>query len=292
MEQIPKPPIPTDFIYGQESRFPGKVGLFIKEGSDNLHLIFDFDRTLTIGRGAEDVTTWHILKSHMPAEGQHRYQELFEENRAHELNGTMDEARAVAWWSNILDLFVEHKVDIKAVEHDFLDKASIRPQAQELFSVCEQAGIPTIIMSAGIKDVISVWSRAYNINPTIVLSTSLKLNANGIAEGWNKDSLVHILNKKEIDHPELSRIRLERPNAIIIGDSLNDADMASGVKNVMRVRVYDPREDETDELDAVRTRTFEQFDTIIETGNLSAVRELIQQVVGVTPSPYSTDKYS
>lgn len=271
-----------DFIYDDTSRLKEKINRFITAGPDKLHLIFDFDRTLTIGRGGEDVTSWHILKNHLPKEGQDQYQKLFDENRIHEINETMDEARAVMWWSSILDLFVTYKVNITEVENDFLSKASIRPDTKELFDLCNQAGIPTVIMSAGIKDLIDIWARAYNIHPTIVLSTSLQLNEHGVIEDWERDSLIHILNKKEVGHPELTRIRQERPHSIIIGDSINDADMATGTDDVLRIRLYDPREDEKIDLDLMRTRTLEQFDTLVESGTLQAVRQLIQQVVDET----------
>jgi HAD superfamily phosphoserine phosphatase-like hydrolase len=282
MERISNAHTSGDFIYDDKSHLKEKMDRFIEAGPDSLHIVFDFDRTLTVSREDEDITTWHILKNHLPKEGQDQYQELFEENRIHEINGTMDDVRAVMWWSSILDLFVKYKVDLDEVENDFLSKASIRPEAKELFDLCSQAGIPTVIMSAGIKDLIDIWARTYNINPTIVLSTSLQLSKEGIAEGWDKDSLVHILNKKEIDHPELTRIRLERPLSIIIGDSLNDADMATGTDDVIRIRLYDPRDDEKTELDTMRAKTFEQFDTVIESGTLLAVRQFVQRVINKT----------
>ena len=59
------------------------------------------------------------------------------------------------------------------VEQDFLSKASIRPGTKELFDLCAEHGIPTIILSAGIKDVIELWAEAYQIKPSVILAPTI-----------------------------------------------------------------------------------------------------------------------
>ena len=278
--------IPGDLIYANAASIEAKIARFEDVGADRMHIIFDFDRTLTIARPGsdEDITTWHLMKEHLPEVGKQQYQQLFEHYRALELTGTMSQEHAVIWWSSILDLFVEHKVNIQEVESDFLEKATIRPQTKELFDLCEQAGIPTIIMSAGIKEVIDIWARAYQIHPTIVISTALQLSLQGVVEGWNQSSLVHVLNKCEQDHPQLSQIRRDRPYALVIGDGMSDADMATGDENVLRVRIHDPRADEKSSQAATQS-TFERFDFMIQTGTLMPARLLIERLVTTSQKP-------
>lgn len=248
-----------------------------------MHVVFDFDRTLTVPRpgSQEDVTTWHIMNAHLPEDGQAQYQQLFEHYRALELAGTMTQEHAVTWWSSILDLFVDYKVNLHNVENDFLNKASIRPEAKEVFDFCETTGIPTVIMSAGIKDVIDIWARAYQIHPTVTLSTALEISPQGVITGWDRSSLVHALNKSELGHSELAKIRQARPFALIIGDGLSDADMAEGEESVLRIRLYDPRADEVAKRDAVRAETFRRFDLMVESGSLLPFRMLLQHLVEV-----------
>ena len=275
------PEIPDGLLCGDDRAALAKTELFQRAGAGLLHLVLDFDCTLTISRPGsnEDVTTWRILNDHLPEHAQGVYHELFARYRVLEKNGTLQEDQAITWWSSMLDLFVEHRLDVADVERGFLSKATIRPGTKELFELCARHGIPTIILSAGIRDVIELWARAYDIQPTIILSTSLELDAQRRVCGWNKSSLVHTLNKKEIGHPELTRIRDTRRHAILIGDSLTDADMAEGTDGVFRIRIHDPRADEARDQQIIRKQTFTLFDAMIESGSLQPVEQLVQQIV-------------
>jgi HAD superfamily phosphoserine phosphatase-like hydrolase len=212
----------------------------------------------------------------LPEDGQLQYWALFEKYRALELSHAMTQKDAVDWWSSILNLFVEHKIDLAAVEDDFLDRASIRPDTVELFKLCADNNIPTVILSAGIREVIDIWCRKYKIKPSLVISTALVLDENSKIVGWEKDTLVHILNKSEITHPELAAIRTNRPKTFLVGDSLNDASMAVGTQDIIRTRVLDLRDDEA----AIEEEqmTFEKFDLLIKSGSLRPLRQLVEMV--------------
>lgn len=273
--------LPSDMLCQNKQLTAEKLATFRRAGIDHLQVVFDFDRTLTVSRpgAGGDVTTWQILSSHLPAEAVATYRQLFERYRPKELAGTLTEADAQAWWSAILELFVRYRLDLAAVEDDFISKASIRPGTAELFAVCRRLGVPTIILSAGIREVIDLWLRVYEIAPTVVLSTNLTVTPQQIVSGWDPATVVHVLNKKEVGHPELTRIRAERPYTIVVGDSLSDADMATGDGQVLRVRIYDPRLDETvDARQQARAASWELFDVVIETGSLGAVQQLIERI--------------
>ncbi|HSX35992.1 MAG TPA: HAD-IB family phosphatase [Patescibacteria group bacterium] len=275
--------IPAGLVHANADKLAQKIEDFRQTGPDQLQIVFDFDRTLTVAKPGtnDEVTTWHILNEHLPQGGQDRYQELFRHYRALEVSGEMTSNHAIEWWSSILDLFVEHNVDMSEVAQDFLSKANIRPDAKELFALCAEHGIPTIILSAGIKDVIELWAQTYSINPSIILSTSLITDENKRVVGWDKQTLVHVLNKKEVGHPELTRIRSERRNVILIGDSLADADMAEGTATVLRIRLYDPRADEQVAA-SIREQTLQVFDAMIENGTLEPARRLAQYIIGIS----------
>ena len=281
MSITPNRLIPDDLIAGNPESLQTKIAEFIGATAAGVHFVFDFDRTLTVrnSKTNEDVTTWHILREHLPEVGKKQYQDLFEKYRVLEINGTMTELDAAEWWSSILDLFVEHKLDLAAVEQDFLDRASIRPGTAELFQLCKNNDIPTIVMSAGIRDVIEMWGRSYGVSPSLTLSTALILDEASTVIGWHRDTLIHVLNKSETNHPELASIRSSRPKAILVGDSMNDADMASGENDVLRIRIYDPRPDEVTDIDKERLKTFTAFDAMIESGSLVSLLELTKLIV-------------
>lgn len=257
-----------------------KIADFALAGASRIHVVLDFDRTLTIKKpGAQDeVTTWHILCKHLPASGRLYYQRLFDKYRALELSGDMTQKDATDWWSSILNLFVEHRINLTEVEEDFLDKANIRPGVAELFKFCADNNIPTVILSAGIRDVIDIWCRKYDIKPSLVISTALVLDDNNRITGWEKNTLIHVLNKSEVNHPELLTIRSQRPNALLVGDSLDDAHMAHGEENVIRVRILDPRPDEIDNSQE-QNKTLKKFDALIMSGTLNPLHNSIKLII-------------
>lgn len=287
MSKYPDNLVPEELIAGNYENLQAKIADFIGATASGVHFVFDFDRTLTVRNleTHEDVTTWHILREHLPEVGKKQYQDLFEKYRVLEINGTMTQSDAAEGWSSILDLFVEHRLDLAAVEQDFLDRATIRPGTAELFQLCRDNDIPTIVMSAGIRDVIEMWGRSYGVSPSLLLSTALILDEAGLVIGWHRDTLIHVLNKSETSHPELESIRNSRPKAILVGDSMNDADMASGENDVLRIRILDPRPDEVISIDTERLKTFTVFDAMIESGNLTPLLELTKSIIELSALP-------
>lgn len=270
---------PKDLLYRESPETHEKLERFRGLSPDQLHLIFDFDRTLTVPHpGADDnVTTWHILNEHLPPNAQGHYQKLFEHYRPLEMSGELTDEQAITWWSSILNLFVENGIDMREVEADFVSKASIRPGAKELLELCKAHGIPTIILSAGIRNVIELWAKHYGISPDVVMSTELQLDSDQRISGWDPSTLVHALNKHEIDHPDIRQILAERPNVIIVGDSVNDTNMAQGKETVFRYLI----DDRGLGVQALAQEAFDvhNFDCIISDHSLDAIADIVHEIV-------------
>lgn len=268
----------SGFIHKNRKEVLKKFDRFALAGLAKIHLVIDFDRTLTIGRNKsnEDITTWQALKEHLPHTAFNRYYELFNKYRPLEIEGKLNIQGAETWWKEVLSLFAERRINLVEVEKDFLIKVSIRPQAKELFDFCKKQNIPTVILSAGIKDVIDLWAKTYLVNPTLVLSTKLNINSKGDIVGWEENSLIHTLNKEEKGHAELKKVRQKRPYVILVGDSIEDAGMVKGVENVLRIRINDPRGDARMDRDMFVRKTFEKYDLMIENGKFSPILRLLQ----------------
>ena len=53
------------FAVDNEAVVSEKINRFVGTGPDKLHVLFDFDRTLTVGnQGDDDATTWQVLQRH------------------------------------------------------------------------------------------------------------------------------------------------------------------------------------------------------------------------------------
>jgi HAD superfamily hydrolase (TIGR01544 family) len=263
------------FEYRNSPALAAKIARFSAAGSTQVHVVLDFDRTLTVAKHASvEATSWQVMERQMPPAGKAEYGALFDAYRRFELDGALTTSLAEEWWNKSLALLTKYAVDLNEVEATFLDTVALRPGATELFAAVDRQGIPAVILSAGVKDIITILLTKNGITPPLVISTELTTNTKGIVTGWQPETVVHVLNKSEVQHDELDRIRRERPLSIIIGDSLDDAHMAIGEDDVLRIRVIDPRADE--QVEAALEKTFQAFDLAVLNGNLNGVVKLIE----------------
>lgn len=272
--------IPDGLIASNTFDIETKLIGFKKAGVGQLQLVLDFDRTLTLHstKNAHDSTSWQIMRDHLPMSAQGEAQILHDHYRGLEVSGTMTDKDAREWWASTLRIIVENDLDLNVIENDFVFKSTIRPGTKELFELCKAYNIPTIIMSAGVKNIIDMWCRTYDIFPTIILSTELRVDENNHVTGWEEASVVHMFNKHELDHPELSKIRAERSHTILAGDSIHDHSMATGSDSVLRTRIVDSYLYDSVDKNALHENTFELFDTIIENETLYPLISLIKQI--------------
>lgn len=266
------------FLYKDRKKTLKKLEFLLNSGKEKLHLILDFDRTLTKSQNkfGENVTTWEILRTHLPKKAQEEYQRFYNKYRPLEVNNRMKISDAIIWWERILNLYKENKLKWSDIANDVEKRMPIRPCAKELFDICKQKGIPTIIISAGIRDVIEMWCQRFEIKPTVIMSTNLFFDSKGYIKGWDRKSLIHVLNKKEKGHQEISKMRKLRPNIILIGDSVDDASMVDGTKNVLRIIVDDPRIDDASKSKEFYDDTLKKFDLIIRNKSLCPAVEIIK----------------
>lgn len=264
------------FQKSKERIIAEKLHLFVKDGKDKLHLLLDFDRTLTKSKNklGENVSTWEILKAHLPKKAQKEYQEFYKKYRTLEIKNQITMNDAVIWWEEILNLFKRNKLKWSDIAKDVEERMPIRPYTRKLFEICGRKNIPTIIISAGIKDVIELWCQKFEVNPTLILSTNLTFSSEEYMNGWHKDSLIHVLNKEEKGHREIKKIKLDRPNTILIGDSTDDASMINGEENVLRIALCNSSKNDKVN-DKVIKEFFKRFDLIIQDGTLHPVIKIL-----------------
>jgi phosphoserine phosphatase len=276
-----KPQLPKDFYVNDLKRVLTKLQRLAQDGPERLHCVFDFDHTLTAGkRPGENVGTWDIIDELLPEEGRKRHQEIFQAHRPHELAGKLTVHEAQGWWSETLNVLCSYNFNMRTAENDFLEAVTLRSGVTELFHLCDTAGIPTIVLSAGTKDVIELLLEKYHLKASAILATELEITPEGRVLGWKHDTLIHMLNKHEMGHAKLAGMREQRPNIILLADGLDDVRMVEGVDDVLRIRVVDPRKDESSAIESYLEKSFEAgFDLVIEHDLLPVVR-LTEQLLG------------
>jgi len=247
-----------------------KITSFQRQGRDKIHIVLDFDRTLVRGKNqkGKNITVWDAMEQFVPRKKQLESLGKYKKYRAFQIKQKLSVTQAIEWWGWNLDLF-------KGLKVSRIEEASrllqTRPFVKEFFNICQEKNIPTVIISASIKNVIESWCRKEKIRPTLVLSTELFVSNKKII-GWKKDTLIHSLNKRERGHREIKKIRATRPKTILIGDSLDDVSMVEGKINVIRIAIYDSKHsNDNSELNEFMKR----FDLVFIGDNFRPIIEIL-----------------
>jgi HAD superfamily phosphoserine phosphatase-like hydrolase len=258
-----------------------KLTRFRKASPNKLNYLFDFDRTLTTtAHIGKDITVWHLLDSLLPDEEHKKHRRLSSQYQAMELAGELTEDHALAWWTLSFEMYIQQGMNISQIRK-VLGELKIREGAIELFALCESAGIPRVILSAGIGDVIEVITEEHGMRATSILSTKLRFAEDGRMIGWDPDSLVHILNKPEKGRSKLKSIQRERPFTVLFGDSVEDARMVKGSENVLRVRVGDWHWGDKSNWDEYVQSSFDNgFDIVVKQEDLKPLVDLTRWLIG------------
>lgn len=130
------------------------------------------------------------------------------------------------WWEKHEDLIRGRNMtdrDIeKAVE---LANVPLRDNCDVMLDKCCENGIPLVVISAGVGDIITLMLKKW-LNDITVASNFLKFEGHKLM-GF-KQPVISVFNKNtvKVEHSN------DRPNVILLGDSLGDINMADGFSNV------------------------------------------------------------
>lgn len=225
----------------------------IKEWTDSsLHILTDFDRTITVGNSD---SSWSILsKSNLvPTEYVEERQVFYNYYRPYEIDESLDydtkNQLMTEWWNKHIGLFIKYKLSEEAINQAArnLRVMSFRPGAKEFLESMRDRNIPVIIISAGIGNFIEQFliKNDCNFENIFIVSNFIKFE-NGIAVGVS-DNVIHSLNKNEVSlPPEIKQIVKDRPNIILLGDSISDIRMAneSSRSNALKIGFLEEKVEE------------------------------------------------
>lgn len=266
-------------VFADKGVAEAKLNKFKSSGKEKIYLVSDFDRTITpfFNEDGVEISTWGLLSRKLPADIRNAEIELYKKYRPLEVAGKMTIADAIEWWSINLDYYEKSQLRWSDLALEVEEAIPARSGAKELFDLCKEKEMPAVIISAGIKDVIQLWCRKFNVRPEMIISTKLHFDAQGYIAGWDKNSLVHTLNKNEIGRKYLGPIQETRPYAILVGDSMDDAAMVDGIDNVLRFFIDDQQNKKARGGDFY-DKVFEKFDLIVQNGSLMPIVKTIRSI--------------
>lgn len=249
--------------------------------ASSTHFIADFDMTLTQYWDPE--TKKRSMSSHgaleswsgLSAEVKSRLNELYIKYYPMEISTTIsdDEKRKAMeeWWEGAHGAIVEIKMSHSDIEQIVKDaKFVFRSLLNEFIASLKKAGIPLLVFSAGLGDIIEEILKTQQIEDVEIISNRMRFDSNGICTGFEEplcklsdnesNSLVHVLNKNEaaVIGPHATKIK-NRGSVVLLGDSLGDLKMADGMPHDVKLTVGLLNHD----YDTLSEKYLESFDIVL-----------------------------
>lgn len=212
-----------------------------QDGTENLHVIADFDRTLTKAfvNEKEFPSLISVLRdgTYLTSDYAQKAHALFDKYHPIEIDSTinLDQKKKAMfkWWTSHFKLLINsglNKRDLESVVSS--GKAQFRKGVLEFLDFLHSNNIPLVIMSSnGLGgDSISMYLQQHRrlYGNVYIISNSYEWDEHGNAIGIKKP-IIHCMNKDETAIPQeiLDKIK-QRRNVILLGDNLEDVGMVSG----------------------------------------------------------------
>jgi 5'-nucleotidase len=216
---------------------------FKKQGKNKIHVLADFDKTLTkamvkaqkmpsiiaILRDGNYLTSQYAQKAH----------QLFAQYHPIEIDPQIPlpekKFKMAEWWQKHFKLLLDSGLNIKDIEQVIKDpRIQLRQGAVEFFKSLAVNNIPLLILSAaglGVESIFRILERNNCLfNNMHIISNEFEYDNAGNAVKV-KEPIIHALNKDETiiaKYPPVYNKIKNRTNVILLGDNLADVGMIDG----------------------------------------------------------------
>ena len=278
-----------DIIIVDPEKFGEKKKAFIEGGKDKVHVISDFDRTLTKAFVNDKKVTAIIMQLYdgnfLTKDYREKAQALHDKFRAIEIdeNVPMEEKRRAMdeWWRTHKKLLIDSGLNYndirKVVAEGYLE---FRENIGGFFDFLHEKDIPLIVFSStGLGEAIPLYFEKINkmYDNIHIITNSMKYDQDGNAIGI-KEPVIHSLNKGEIALEGLPiRDELEdKKNVVLLGDGLGDLDMIEGFKydNIIKICFFNYADEQ--KIEDYKGK----YDVLIlNDGSFDFVNELLREII-------------
>ncbi|MBS3174592.1 haloacid dehalogenase-like hydrolase [Candidatus Woesearchaeota archaeon] len=262
--------------------------LIKKFNSKNFHIVADFDKTLTKATvdGQKSHTTIAQIRegNYLSESYMKEAHNLFDIYHPFEINNDIAREekckKMYEWWTKHLELMIKCGMHKEIIE-DIINKRKIvlREKTKEFFSLLGKNNIPILIISAGLGDLIKRCLESEGIsNGNLHIISNFYKFGNGEKVIGYKSKIIHSLNKNEVQvkgtayENEIKK----RKNVILLGDSLEDIDMTSGLEheNIIKIGFLNENVDKNIEK---YSKTFDVL--ILNDGTMGYVNNLLNLII-------------
>lgn len=223
----------------------------LKNGAERLHVLADFDKTLTTAfiDGKSFVSFISVLRdgNYLTPDYAQKAHALYNKYHAIEIDPKVpvEEKKKLMreWWMAHFKLLVKLGLNKKDIEKAVnFGKIKQRDEFHNFIEILRLNNIPLVILSSsGMGDeAISMYLKKEGVSYSniYIISNVFNWDSDGNATGV-KEPIIHSFNKSELalrDFPFYSKVR-ERKNVLLLGDSIEDAEMINGFEydNIVRI---------------------------------------------------------
>ncbi|MCK4996920.1 hypothetical protein KAS08_01325 [Candidatus Pacearchaeota archaeon] len=276
-------------LYSNEENFNEVYEKIKSDEKDNLHVLADFDRTLTYGsiNGIKTPSIISLLRdgNHLSEGYAEKAHALFDKYHPMEIDPNMPikekKDAMMQWWDSHNQLLIDSGLKRKDLE-DIVENGHLkfREGVLELLDNLYKKDIPLVIMSAsGAGDAIPMFFEKHGKNYSNItyVVNKFEWDNNGNFKGRIKPT-IHSLNKDETvlkNFPEIYSKIKNRKNVILLGDGLGDVDMITGFGYNSLIKIGLLNSDG----EKLREKYLEKFDVVLEGDeDLNFVNDLIGDI--------------
>ena len=276
----------NNFVVVDEKEFNQKLERIKQEGFAKLHVLTDFDKTLTSAFvDGEDVPSLiSILRrdGYLTEDYSGRAYALYDYYHPLEIDNTLprlEKAQAMEeWWRKHFALLIECGLERRDIEKAVQTRrVRLRSGAAEFLRGLQEKNVPIVIISAaGLgREGIELFLKEQGLlsDNIHIISNSFSWNENGKIIAVN-EPVIHVLNKNEaaLKESQFYEEIKARPNVLLLGDSLEDIAMAEGLEHdtILKIGFLNKKVEEN------LTAFKEVYDAVVlHDGDFEGVRKLI-----------------
>ena len=275
-----------NIYFADKEKFEAIKSNFIKEWSAKIHILADFDGTLTKAYVNWEKRAWilnaikenNLLWEEFKAKGQ----ELFNKYYPLEIDPkvSMEEKllHMSIWWEKTFEMMIEYWLTIENINFAWnSDYASLRDWFKEFYKILEDKKIPLVVMSAWIKELVDAFfsSNLINTSNIDVIANEFIWDSKWISKWYNKP-IIHVFNKSEFlinSHKNIFKKIENKNNVILLWDSLWDHHMIEWYEYENLIKIWFLN----NEIDGLYEEFIKRYDVVIKWDwNMNFINDLLK----------------
>jgi 5'-nucleotidase len=275
-------------VISNPPEFERKKALLKAGGAENLHVVADYDKTLSTAhvKGNPRRSLVEIIRQFdylSPAFSKGSYA-LFNKYHPIEMDPSIPleekKFKMLEWWSVHVKWMAECGMSQNVINRIVDEQpAGLRKGLDSFLTLLHKNKVPVLILSAALTDLIEGFLQKEGILfPNVhVVSNKYEFDEKGNVIGY-ESVIIHSFNKNEIairNTPYFSQIK-NRKNVLLLGDAVEDVGMVEGIEHdcVLKIGFLNEKVDEK------REKYTQVYDVVITNdGPLDFVNALLREIL-------------